>query len=485
MAAVYEGARDFVLFPKDHVYHDDILCEPEDSFAAFCRSDIVMDPPPHFSLPDRNPYVSYPAVSSYPSAPVYFDPSHPQFDVATKGTDSMSGPRPTPSASPSSMSQTYDHPPSILSSASGASAQSTSSSVEGSPYIHAAQPMQEKWSDSSYGLGINPQDANHDFLTQNPAARGYPGNPDIPLDPTRYSGYVGEYRANLSNFLAQNESSASSTVSASGSQDFSVYSTSPITHPRDLNDPNVTIDTVLEEARNTSGYWPSQSPTASTPLTAGSTASSPRQHLSASPVEVVPFRPPSAPASAISSPRHPFPTRPVNSLSRHYAPYPSHRQSSVPSSLSHQRQKLFFTQTSGRIVAPLQSSCRLPYSCSVEFDRPMFLHSSFSVSFVYLPSLKRCVCLIRVLAYVIVANGMCVSRSFSDFGPSKRRASLYGAPCGIPTRAVTTRRISLASTLGRFESRSTADRGQRVLFTFSISSVCQPFSALSWKSWIL
>lgn len=71
------------------------------------------------------------------------------------------------SASPS-ISQSLDHPPSTLSSASGASGQSTASSTVGSPYSLATHSLtsQDAWSEPNQGLGIAPDIVHNDGFTQ-------------------------------------------------------------------------------------------------------------------------------------------------------------------------------------------------------------------------------------------------------------------------------------------------------------------------------
>ncbi|KAL8782824.1 MAG: hypothetical protein Q9213_005063 [Squamulea squamosa] len=74
---------------------------------------------------------------------------------------------PSGSASPSVL-QSLEHPPSILSSTSGASGQSTASSTVGSPYslpTHSL-PSQDTWGELNQGLGIAPGIIHNDGFSQ-------------------------------------------------------------------------------------------------------------------------------------------------------------------------------------------------------------------------------------------------------------------------------------------------------------------------------
>ncbi|KAL8929592.1 MAG: hypothetical protein Q9172_000388 [Xanthocarpia lactea] len=77
--------------------------------------------------------------------------------------------RHTPSGSVSpSIPQSLEHPPSTLSSTSGASGQSTASSTVGSPYSLAAHsiPGQDAWAELNQGLGIAPDIVHNDGFPQ-------------------------------------------------------------------------------------------------------------------------------------------------------------------------------------------------------------------------------------------------------------------------------------------------------------------------------
>ena len=355
MATLHQSSRDCVLFPRDQIFTDhETYQHINQSFGGLDRLSIDMDPPPpHFALPDRTTYDSYTTT--------YFEAPNPPFHPSVKGTETLHPSRPTPSASPSSMSQTYDQPSSILSSRSGASGQSTSSSVEGSPYIHGNQQaqFQDKWTDS-YGLGINPPGANNDLFSSD-AARALQGHSDISLDASRFPDYVGEYRENISTFVPVNEAFSSSNIFTSTPQEFPMLSSSPIEPPpRGVKKEDVTIDTIIEEFAQRRDRAAASTTTVSAPRAVGSAASSPRRAPTMSPLEAAPFRSPSAPAPATFPARRPSPFGHGAVHARPDAIDRVLRSPSASPTVSHHRQNLFFTQSSGRFVAPLQSSCRFP-----------------------------------------------------------------------------------------------------------------------------
>ncbi|KAI4129080.1 MAG: hypothetical protein LQ338_002430 [Usnochroma carphineum] len=80
---------------------------------------------------------------------------------------------PSGSASPS-VPQSLDHPPSSLSSASGASGQSTASSTVGSPYSLAnhSLPSHDAWSELNQGLGIAPDIIHNEGFSQDAFSNG-------------------------------------------------------------------------------------------------------------------------------------------------------------------------------------------------------------------------------------------------------------------------------------------------------------------------
>ena len=242
--------------------------------------------------------------------------------------------RATPSASPSSFSQPYDHASSMVSSISGASGQSTSSSVDGSPHVIATNhlPSHNKWSESAQGLAGGPDLISHDPHTQ----QAYPSlgfENEMSLDDQRFQHFVGKHPTTSSNF-----SSAS-------------FPSVPHSTP-------VTIDSILEEVQRSvdrpspsrslcSKDEPSEaialpstgfaSPHVS--LQSGPSASFPSSMVAGSPEVTSPAR--------LSE--HGFSTQNIKQRSR--TPISYHETKSYAS------QNHFFGHSSGRLVAPLESSC--------------------------------------------------------------------------------------------------------------------------------
>ena len=344
MAAVYDSVCDFVLFPRDQVYPDFIAQQSTDNFDGFNLATIAMDHHPQFAAPAKATYDSYLPTSAYAASSAYYEAPNPRMN-STKVGDEMSMPRPTPSASPSSMSQTFDHPPSILSSASGASAQSAASSVGGSPYAQPLQqiPFQDKWS-NPHGLGISPSGASGDLFSHDPS----------------YHGFVGEYRDSFSSLLPSTRSLASSISLAPAAQEnpsaFSPLLPESSTAPRTKE---MRIDTILREINRTSTTSaPAISPASSTSTTCPSSVFQENTHGDESPTDHRLCLPPL---------RSPTPATPQPSFT---SPPPSAEPyvgqditvgSFAPPSNSHASFRLhqgpFFGQSSGRFVAPLQSSC--------------------------------------------------------------------------------------------------------------------------------
>ena len=242
--------------------------------------------------------------------------------------------RATPSASPSSFSQPYDHASSMVSSISGASGQSTSSSVDGSPHVIATNhlPSHNKWSGSAQGLAGGPDLISHDPHAQQAySSLGFEN--EMSLDDQRFQHFVGKHPATSSNL-----SSAS-------------FPSVPHSKP-------VTIDSILEEVQKSvdkpspsrslcSKDEPSEdialpsrgfaSPHVS--LQSGPSASFPSSMVADSPEVTSPVR--------LSE--HGFSTQNMKQRSR--TPISYHENKSYVS------QDHFFGHSSGRLVAPLESSC--------------------------------------------------------------------------------------------------------------------------------
>ena len=363
MALVHESISDFVLFPRGPSYHN---MGSEDDTSGLNTS-----------------YDPYPSMSAYSAPPAYYNPPHYFFESA-KSQDQH---RFTPVGSPSpSISQALDHPPSTtLSSASGASVQSTASSAVGSPYSHAAHnlPSQDQWTESHHGLGIASGVVHsNDGFGHDMAQWGGMENELIFDSSKLQDSFIGESENLSSSPISPNCSASLSISSCSAPQDFiSGYS---LPHQTMASNPsgngrNVTIDTILEEVNNTI----QSSPRTASPTSTSSTRISPvTAPISHSPQGPRSFRSPTAPASAMSpslsnasfvswtqrrGPRRQSaitradlksPRNSVSPTDRHapYArPFPvPESQAKFPSAHS---SSPFFGQSSGRFIPPLQSSC--------------------------------------------------------------------------------------------------------------------------------
>lgn len=172
MALVREGINDFVLFPRDQYYHEPVHSSFEASLIGLdssLRTNLAMQQP----LTDRGNAVFENSLSPTPQLP-----GHGNYQVAPnlfvdgrKENTRRHHQRYTPSGSASpSISQSLDHPPSTLSSASGASCQSAASSTVGSPYSLATHslPSQDTWSEPNQGLGIASEIVRNDGFPQDP-----------------------------------------------------------------------------------------------------------------------------------------------------------------------------------------------------------------------------------------------------------------------------------------------------------------------------
>lgn len=352
--SAHDHPQDFVLFPHDLTYSNSQVAASDDSFGAFYRPSHPMDDHHRFAPPDRTAYDSYPDHPAQMASAPYFEPNNHHLQNFMKVGEHVPASRATPSASPSSMSQTFDHAASTLSSASGASVQSTSSSVDGSPYVHATQqmPYQDKWSHPAFGLGIHPQGANND-LYGNDQGNNIHGESDVAMDAGRYHDFVGKYREKVSTSFPTVPSFPSPISSVSSSQDLSLsaHSPSPAGWPGAPRKENEAVNSL--QGGIGSSYTPSSSPT---PSTTGPS----QARVSTSPVYARPFQSPRSPrpvwtptlrTSGLRSPHH-------RSSDDHWETTSGSR--AVSPTISRQRQDLFFGQSSGRFVAPLQSSCRLP-----------------------------------------------------------------------------------------------------------------------------
>lgn len=158
-----DGVNDFVLFPRHPAYLDMSEHGPDHSFSHL-QFHVGSDLRQVYSAPHGSMYDSFSPMPVYGSGQgSYNDAPELYIDgIAEKLKQNQSSY--TPSVSPStSMSQSLGHAPSVLSSTSCASLQSTTSSAVGSPHVPASQnfPHQGQWIDPHHGLGIGPEINHH------------------------------------------------------------------------------------------------------------------------------------------------------------------------------------------------------------------------------------------------------------------------------------------------------------------------------------
>lgn len=388
MALVHDSHNDFILFPRDQ-YLDMLESKQDDSFDSLAYSSLEM----HQRLSNlTGTYDSYPSTAAFSNSSLnYYEGGALNYSVGfSKENERLNQQRFTPCDSPSpSISQSFDQPPSILSSTSGASAQSTASSAVGSPYPHDTSHISghENWSESHPGLGIVPGIPQHE---------GY-GTELFPLsdlssevvfDEDKYSSnsFVGESSKIFSSSVSSRTTLVPASISSSSFPNGpeSALRTSPLALDTSVATRILAIDTIPAEHRI-------RSRTSMTdPESANSTDSSSKFFGSygllhrptfSSPVKDV-FKSPTTPASAMSplasrvsppSGRRPHGTSgsnlvsPIESINRRPSSACSqlacsHARPNKPPSrqgLSHfnQSQSPFFSQSSGRFIAPLESSC--------------------------------------------------------------------------------------------------------------------------------
>ena len=342
------AATDFVLFPP-------AFRNPRYSMTGIHEQEHLLDPA-------RTSYDAYDSVPSLSTGRCKYSQA-PQFSVDSAREQAGDfAHRPTLSASPSSFSQAFDHPSSIMSSTSGASGQSTSSSANGSPYTHAIQqfPYHEQWSKPLHGLGLDPNIVNHDPSRHDLyQANGFDN--DVSLNVNKGQCFVGEYQ---SNFLADSAPNFPATFPPPS--DFSSqgrafdFSASPLALDTSVRPKDVTIDSILEET-NSKTKAATQLLSPVSPTSPFSTALS-LPFATRSPSEArMSTTSPVAPTSDIPlfCPESALPVRPAERTCglQHFS-----RRSITPLSFRqnqfHVSQDSLFGHSSGRFVAPLELSCR-------------------------------------------------------------------------------------------------------------------------------
>lgn len=328
-----------------------------------------------FSGHANTSYDSYPQFAAYSSAPpAYFGARNTPFEAPKSGQSLQ---RHNPSGPPSpSTSQTFENHSSNMSSASGVSAQSTASSADGSPYANPQHslPYQEKW--EPLGLGLGPEIVNTEVINNN-CFQSTSFDNEFLLDDGKFAHCVGEYEKNFPPSFPTSHSVSSSMSSGSASQShLPALCSSPLALDTKPKQRDVTIDTILEEANNriqkpkhlvspvSFASWSSSprswycqvakdehiiSPVSSASATRSPTIV-PSQHRSATPVG----RRHSSKSPVIPG----FTNTPQQSPTRlHVSGRPAPTPTSPSQVQFHNTQNSFFCQSSGRFVAPLESSC--------------------------------------------------------------------------------------------------------------------------------
>ena len=296
-------------------------------------------------------YESYPQFAAYSSAPPgCFVARNAPFEAPKSGQSLQ---RHNPSGPPSpSTSQTFENPSSNMSSTSGASAQSTASSADGSPYANPTHslPYQEKW--EPLGLGLGPEIVNTEASGYN-CFQSTSFDNEFMLEDSKFAHCVGEYEKNFPPSFPTSHSVTSSMSSGSASQShLSALCSSPLALDTKPKQRDVTIDSILDEANDRI-----QNPKhLISPVSFASPTTSPTivpgKHRNASPVgRRQSFKPPVIPAFANSPQQSP------NRLHLYGRPAPAPTPTSPSQVQFHNTQNSFFCQSSGRFVAPLESSC--------------------------------------------------------------------------------------------------------------------------------
>ncbi|MCJ1414377.1 hypothetical protein MMC32_000703 [Xylographa parallela] len=347
---------------------------------------------PH-DFPDliHSTYDSYTAHPGYGSIEQNYYNLTPQFVVnGPKDNTIQSSHRFEHSESPStSMSQALDHVPSNLSHTSGASGQSSASSVVGSPYSQATHSLsgQEFWVHHS-GLGIGPSIVNEPSI--DPFSLSGAESEPLLFASDKFSGnFVGESRKLSSSFISGSPVLASpiSYSSHTSGSLASCFSSPALALDTSLASRQMTIDTILEEVNAMGIAMHAVSPISTKSPSTASPTTIHQAHVQKPPQpKNTTFKSPTTPASATAS----F----ASSLSRKSGSWkrslpisnprdactdqtPPKRATPPPASPSHiygnPFQTPFFGQSSGRFVAPLQST----YPALIQhYDTPVALTTS-------------------------------------------------------------------------------------------------------------
>lgn len=412
MALVHDSFSDFVLFPKDNSHFEMLELRQEEGFenAHYIPTAAMHH---HFSELANPTYDAYPSTSPFSD-----DLSGIQNQYAAlnfifdtpKENERVTQQRFTPSGSPSpSVTQSFDHPPSILSSTSGASAQSTPSSAVGSPYSHETNhvPAQELWMESHQGLGIAPGIAHCEGYGNDMYSLTNIEN-DLTFNGDKFSNsFVGKSQMVFSTSSASSASMPASASSCISSQTFKPALTAlPLTLDTSLVLKDGILNSIREEAN---GKIDTLITATISPFPTSLIETSPRQFRNTRFVHPSSraqssFKSPKTPASASSM--SPFASRkPPQAWVHDYNPQenfmgassdsmapenptPSahhthpHEGSITPACTQahpfrtfHHAQSHFFSQSSSSFIAPLESSCWFSLAA---YSFIFFLSSGFS-----------------------------------------------------------------------------------------------------------
>ena len=397
MAVVQDRPGDFVLLSRDQSYLDMLDPRPDENFDIL-HYNIGSDMQHQFPDLSDNTYEPYPSTS--PLSTNTSNCYNAQDSALVKPKDiSGLGQRqmPTSTTTSPSVSRSFDHPPSTLSSASGASAQSTTSSAVGSPFSHATSnlPGQEHWVDSQQGLGIAAGIVHNESYGSEIYSLNHLEH-DLVLSSDKFSNH----------FVGESQRFPSPSVSNSGS----VWQSSilpslaaPLTLDTNVVSREYSMDAIKNESTDRIGSPALSNSSAATslshisqPCQAGTQAPSPPQSNGS-------FKSPITPASAYS-PRTPSTSSPLSArqhafhskslvgghdtrtlgihrralaTSCRWSPYDQAATPSKSPGRSYRDLILspFFGQSSGRFIAPLESSC---WFSLIVFSFPHFSSSLIS-----------------------------------------------------------------------------------------------------------
>ena len=381
MALVQNCSSDLPFFPRDPSYFDMSDSRHDggfDNYPFIMGADMQQD----FADPSQSTYDSYANQPAYSSIepPIYAQT--PQFVLDGPKDNMQQVPqRYEHSASPSiSMSHSLEHASSNLSHNSGASGQSTASSAVGSPYSQSTQslPVHEQWLDHQ-GLGIASGMGNEAFNLEQFNLAGPDIVDQLSFPNDKYPGsFVGEFNKVSSSRVSYSpvmSSPLSYSSLTSGSAASSVPSPA-LAMETSVPSRRTTMDTIVEESNGSMGtpmYMPS--PVMVSPLMMSPATVQPSNLPSLPKRDRTPFKSPTIPASAM--PHGPpgasssSAMRRVASRKRSYASSETGNPPASPSSAKRPTgpsissnmaygsrfQTPFFSQSSGRFVAPLESSC--------------------------------------------------------------------------------------------------------------------------------